>query len=918
MTKPPFRRENKGVSENFKAPDHLVDQLVDTDPNESAEWQQSFDAVLKNAGPVRARYLMLSLLQRANEKNVGVSGLRTTDYINTIPPALEPSFPGDETLERRIRAFMRWNAAIMVHRAQRPGVGVGGHISTYASSASLYEVGFNHFFRGKSHAGGGDQIFFQGHASPGMYARAYLENRLTSKQLDGFRQELSHEGGGLSSYPHPRLMPEFWEFPTVSMGIGPINSIYQARFNRYLHARGFKDTSDQNVWAFLGDGEIDEPETLSAISLAAREGLDNLTFVVNCNLQRLDGPVRGNGKIIQELESVFGGAGWNVIKVVWGREWDPLLAADREGALVDLMNKTPDGDFQTYKSENGAFVRENFFGRDARTAAMVSAWSDDQIWNLKRGGHDYQKLFAAYKAASEHNGRPTVILAKTIKGWTLGSHFEARNSTHQMKKMTLEDLINFRDRLEIPISDDQIDAKLPPYYHPGNESAEYKYLMQRRTELGGFLPSRRAKSKPLAQPGDESYESVRRGSGAQEVATTMAFVRLLKDLLKDPEIGKRFVPIIPDEARTFGMDSLFPTLKIYSPHGQSYTSVDRELMLSYKESTTGVILHEGINEAGSVASFTAVGTSYATHDEPMIPIYIFYSMFGFQRTGDSFWAASDQLTRGFVLGATAGRTTLNGEGLQHEDGHSHLLASTNPAVICYDPAFGYEIGHIVKDGLRRMYGENSENIYYYLTVYNEPYQQPAEPEALDVDGLLKGIYLLKKPIKRRRKQVSILASGVSVNWALKAQKLLEDDFKIAATIYSVTSWNELRRDGLAVDRHNLLNPGKEMSAFITNQLKGQKGPVIAVSDFMRSVQDQIAPWVTQPFYSLGTDGFGLSDTRGALRRHFKVDAESIVIASLSRLAQLGSVKKKSINDAIRKYQIHDVRAAEAGNTEGSG
>ena len=906
------------VSENFKAPDHLVDQLVDTDPNESAEWQQSFDAVLKNAGPVRARYLMLSLLQRANEKNVGVSGLRTTDYINTIPPALEPSFPGDETLERRIRAFMRWNAAIMVHRAQRPGVGVGGHISTYASSASLYEVGFNHFFRGKSHAGGGDQIFFQGHASPGMYARAYLENRLTSKQLDGFRQELSHEGGGLSSYPHPRLMPEFWEFPTVSMGIGPINSIYQARFNRYLHARGFKDTSDQNVWAFLGDGEIDEPETLSAISLAAREGLDNLTFVVNCNLQRLDGPVRGNGKIIQELESVFGGAGWNVIKVVWGREWDPLLAADREGALVDLMNKTPDGDFQTYKSENGAFVRENFFGRDPRTAAMVSAWSDDQIWNLKRGGHDYQKLFAAYKAASEHNGRPTVILAKTIKGWTLGSHFEARNSTHQMKKMTLEDLINFRDRLEIPISDDQIDAKLPPYYHPGNESAEYKYLMQRRTELGGFLPSRRAKSKPLAQPGDESYESVRRGSGAQEVATTMAFVRLLKDLLKDPEIGKRFVPIIPDEARTFGMDSLFPTLKIYSPHGQSYTSVDRELMLSYKESTTGVILHEGINEAGSVASFTAVGTSYATHDEPMIPIYIFYSMFGFQRTGDSFWAASDQLTRGFVLGATAGRTTLNGEGLQHEDGHSHLLASTNPAVICYDPAFGYEIGHIVKDGLRRMYGENSENIYYYLTVYNEPYQQPAEPEALDVDGLLKGIYLLKKPIKRRRKQVSILASGVSVNWALKAQKLLEDDFKIAATIYSVTSWNELRRDGLAVDRHNLLNPGKEISAFITNQLKGQKGPVIAVSDFMRSVQDQIAPWVTQPFYSLGTDGFGLSDTRGALRRHFKVDAESIVIASLSRLAQLGSVKKKSINDAIRKYQIHDVRAAEAGNTEGSG
>jgi pyruvate dehydrogenase E1 component len=918
MTKHPFRRENKPVSENFKAPDHLVDQLVDTDPNESAEWRQSFDAVLKNAGPVRARYLMLSLLQRANEKNVGVSGLRTTDYINTIPPALEPTFPGDEFLERRIRAYIRWNAAVMVHRAQRPGVGVGGHISTYASSASLYEVGFNHFFRGKDHAGGGDQIFFQGHASPGMYARAFMEGRLTQKQLDGFRQELSHDGGGLSSYPHPRLMPNFWEFPTVSMGIGPINAIYQARFNRYLNARGFKDTSDQNVWAFLGDGEIDEPETLSAISLASREGLDNLTFVVNCNLQRLDGPVRGNGKIIQELESVFGGAGWNVIKVVWGREWDPLLAADREGALVDLMNKTPDGDFQTFKSENGAFVRENFFGRDPKTAAMVSSWSDDDIWNLKRGGHDYQKLYAAYKAASEHNGRPTVILAKTIKGWTLGSHFEARNSTHQMKKMTLDDLKNFRDRLFIPIKDEELDAKLPPYCHPGIESPEYQYMMARRKELGGFLPARRSVSKPLPQPKDESYESVKRGSGTQEVATTMAFVRLLKDLIKDPNIGKRFVPIIPDEARTFGMDSLFPTLKIYSPHGQSYTSVDRELMLSYKESKEGVILHEGINEAGSVASFTAVGSSYSTHDEPMIPIYIFYSMFGFQRTGDSFWAASDQLVRGFVLGATAGRTTLNGEGLQHEDGHSLLLASTNPAVVSYDPAFGYEVGHIVKDGLRRMYGENSENVYYYLTVYNEPYQQPAEPEKLDVEGLLKGIYLLKKPLRWRSKKVAILASGVSVNWALKAQKLLNDDFKIAATIYSVTSWNELRRDGLAVDRHNLLNPDNKISAFITKKLKREKGPVIAVSDFMRSVQDQISPWVKQPFYSLGTDGFGLSDTRGALRRHFKVDAESIAVAALSQLEKEGAISKRKVKKAIKKYQINDVTAAEAGNTEGSG
>jgi pyruvate dehydrogenase E1 component len=918
MTKHPFRGEDSPVSELFEGPDHLVDQLVDIDPQETNEWQQSFDAVLKNAGPVRARYLMLSLIQRANEKNVGVGGLRTTDYINSIPPALEPEFPGDEFIERRIRAFIRWNAAIMVHRAQRPGVGVGGHISTYASSASLYEVGFNHFFRGAEHAGGGDQIFFQGHASPGMYARAFMEGRLTEKQMDGFRQELSHEGGGLSSYPHPRLMPDFWQFPTVSMGLGPLNAIYQARFNRYLNARGFKDTSDQNVWAFLGDGEMDEPETISGISLAAREGLDNLTFVVNCNLQRLDGPVRGNGKIIQELESIFGGAGWNVIKVVWGREWDPLLAADRDGALVNLMNQTPDGDFQTFKSENGGFVRDNFFGRDPRTAAMVSSWSDDQIWNLKRGGHDYRKLYAAYKAASEHNGRPTVILAKTIKGWTLGSHFEARNSTHQMKKMTIEDLIGFRDRLDIPVKDEAIDAKLPPYFHPGKDSPEYQYMMDRRRELGGFIPTRRKVSKPLPQPKDSTYESVKRGSGQQEIATTMAFVRLLKDLIKDPDIGKRFVPIIPDEARTFGMDSLFPTLKIYSPHGQTYTSVDRELMLSYKESKEGVILHEGINEAGSVASFTAVGSSYSTHDEPMIPIYIFYSMFGFQRTGDSFWAASDQLVRGFVLGATAGRTTLNGEGLQHEDGHSLLLASTNPAVIAYDPAFGYELGHIVKDGLRRMYGQDSENVYYYLTVYNEPYVQPEEPAKLDVDGLLKGIYLFKKAPKWRSKRVQILASGVSVNWALRAQALLNKDFKIAADVWSVTSWNELRRDGLNVDRHNLLNPGKKTQAFVTKQLKGRKGPVIAVSDFMRSVQDQIAPWIEQDFYSLGTDGFGLSDTRGALRRHFKVDAESIVIAALSQLADAGVINKRKVKKAIKKYQINDVTAADAGNTEGSG
>ena len=902
----------------FDTPDQNVDQLVDIDPTETAEWQASFDAALEHAGPVRARYLMLKLLQRAHEKQIGLSSLRNTDYINTISPEHEPAFPGDEAIERRIRQYIRWNAAMLVHRAQRPGVGVGGHISTYASSASLYEVGFNHFFRGMDHPGGGDQIFFQGHASPGMYARAFLEGRLSDKQLDGFRQEVSHPGGGLSSYPHPRLMPDFWQFPTVSMGIGPINAIYQARFNRYLQNRGIKDTSQQHVWAFLGDGEVDEVDTLGAIGLASREGLDNLTFVVNCNLQRLDGPVRGNGKIIQELESTFIGAGWNVIKVVWGREWDPLLAQDREGALVNLMNTTLDGDYQTYKAESGQYVRDNFFGRDPRTAAMVASWSNDQVWGLKRGGHDYRKLFAAYTAAMQPNGKPTVILAKTVKGWTLGSTFEGRNSTHQMKKMSLEDIVTFRDRLGIPIPDSQLDKYTPAYYKPAPDSEEAKYMAERRAALGGSIPRRRAKSKPLPMPADSVYESVKRGSGHQEIATTMAFVRMLKDLVKDPGLGSRIVPIIPDEARTFGMDSLFPTMKIYSPHGQKYTAVDRELMLSYKESTSGVILHEGINEAGSTASFTAVGTSYSTHDEPMIPIYIFYSMFGFQRTGDAFWAAADQLARGFVLGATAGRTTLNGEGLQHEDGHSHLLASTNPAVVCYDPAFAYEVGHIFKDGLRRMYGENSENIYYYITVYNEPYLHPEEPANLDVEGLLKGIYLFRSGERQRKKNAQILASGVAVNWATKAQELLQKDWGVSADVWSVTSWNELRRDGLAVDRHNLLNPSNKKSAYLTDRMKDAQGPVIAVSDYMRTVQDQIAPWIPQQFSSLGTDGFGLSDTRGALRRHFKVDAESIVVATLAQLAKSGDVKESVVQEALNKYRLDDISAADPGNTEGSG
>ncbi|MFF5292691.1 pyruvate dehydrogenase (acetyl-transferring), homodimeric type [Paractinoplanes globisporus] len=899
--------------------DGLPSQLPDIDPEETNEWVESLDGVIDERGAKRARYIMLRLLERARERQVGVPPLTSTDYINTIPPEQEPWFPGDEFVERRIRAYIRWNAAMLVHRAQRPEIGVGGHISTYASSASLYEVGMNHFFRGKDHPGGGDHIFFQGHASPGMYARAFLEGRLSANQLDGFRQELSHPGGALPSYPHPRLMPNFWEFPTVSMGLGPLNAIYQARYNRYLQNRGIKDTSQQHVWAFLGDGEMDEVESLGAIGLAAREELDNLTFVINCNLQRLDGPVRGNGKVIQELESFFRGAGWNVIKVIWGREWDPLLAADTDGALVNLMNVTPDGDYQTYKGESGAYVRENFFGRDPRTRKLVEGMSDDEVWNLKRGGHDYRKLYAAYKAALEHTGQPTVILAKTIKGWTLGSHFEARNATHQMKKLTLDDLKGFRDRLYLDISDKQLEENpyLPPYYHPGDKSDEMQYMLERRRELGGFVPSRRTTHKSLAIPDAKAFADVKRGSGKQKVATTMAFVRLLKDLMKDKDFGARWVPIIPDEARTFGMDSLFPTKKIYSPHGQTYTSVDRELFLSYKEAINGQILHEGINEAGSTASFIAAGTSYATHDEPMIPLYIFYSMFGFQRTADELWAAADQMTRGFLLGATAGRTTLNGEGLQHEDGHSLLIAATNPAVVAYDPAYAFEIAHIVENGLHRMYGEKQENIFYYLTVYNEPIVQPAEPAEVDVEGLLKGIYRYRAAPETNGPKAQILASGTGMGWALKAQELLAQDWGVAADVWSVTSWTELRRDAVEAEEHNLLNPGDQpRKPYVQQKLEGTEGPAVAVSDFMRAVPDLIARWVPNDYTSLGTDGFGMSDTRHALRRHFHVDAESVAVATLRQLALRGKVPMHVPAEAAKKYAIDDVSAAPVGETGG--
>ena len=898
----------------------VASYLPDIDPSETDEWLESFDGLLDRSGAGRARYLMLRLLERAGEKRVAIPALTSTDYVNTIPTENEPWFPGDEDLERRFRAMIRWNAAIMVHRAQRPGVGVGGHISTYASSAALYEVGFNHFFRGKDHPGGGDQIFIQGHASPGIYARAFLEGRIDEHKLDGFRQEYSHagEGGGIPSYPHPRLMQNFWEFPTVSMGLGPMNAIYQARFNHYLHDRGIKDTSDQHVWAFLGDGETDEPESRGLAHVAATEGLDNLTFVINCNLQRLDGPVRGNGKIIQELESFYRGAGWNVIKVVWGREWDALLHADRDGALVNLMNTTPDGDFQTYKANDGAFVRDHFFGRDPRTKELVKNLTDDQIWNLKRGGHDYRKVHAAYSAAVAHKGQPTLILAKTIKGYTLGKHFEGRNATHQMKKLTLDDLKDFRDVQRIPISDAQLekDPYLPPYFHPGKDAPEVAYMLDRRRALGGFLPERRTTAKPLTLPGDEVYKSVRKGSGKQEVATTMALVRVMKELLRDKEIGKRIVPIIPDEARTFGMDSWFPSLKIYNRNGQLYTSVDADLMLAYKESSVGQILHEGINEAGSTASFTAVGSSYSTHGEPMIPLYIFYSMFGFQRTGDGLWAAADQMARGFVLGATAGRTTLTGEGLQHADGHSLLLASTNPAAVSYDPAFSYEIAHIIKDGLRRMYGGTEgvegfggENIFYYITLYNQPYRQPAEPDDLDVEGLLKGIYLYKKA-EGDGPRSQILVAGVTVPDGLKAQQLLADEWGVQADVWSVTSFNELRRDGVEAERDALRHPDAEARVpYLTSKLADAEGPFVAASDWSRAVADQIRQWVPGSYTTLGTDGFGFSDTRAAARRVFNVDAQSIVVAVLSALAAEGTLDKSKAVEAAAKYRIDDVAAA---------
>ena len=898
----------------------LLSSVPDIDPGETEEWVESFDGLLDERGGPRARYVLLSLLKRARERNVAVPSYLTTPYVNTIGVHEEPYFPGDEALERSYRRLIRWNAAVMVTRAQRPEISVGGHISSYASVATLYEVGFNHFFRGKDHPGGGDQVYFQGHASPGIYARAFLEGRLSAEDLDAFRQEVSGAGRGLSSYPHPRLMPDFWEFPTVSMGLGPASAIYQAWVNKYLQNRGIKDTSQQRVWAFLGDGEMDEPESRGMLQLAAQQQLDNLTFVVNCNLQRLDGPVRGNGKIIQELEAFFRGAGWNVIKVVWGRGWDALLNADKDRALVNLMNVTPDGDYQTYKAESGAFVREHFFGRDPRTKALVESMTDDEIWALKRGGHDYRKVYAAYAAATQATGQPTVILAKTIKGYGLGTHFAGRNATHQMKKLKSDDLKALRDFLHIPLSDEQLeDPFTAPYYHPGADDPRVRYMVERRRELGGFLPERRTAARSVALPDDKPYEVLAKGTGTQQVATTMAFVRLLKELIKDKEIGHRIVPIIPDEARTFGLDAIFPTAKIFNTLGQNYLAVDRELMLSYKESEAGQVLHTGINEAGSAAAFQAAGTAYATHGEPLIPVYIFYSMFGFQRTGDQLWAAADQMTRGFLVGATAGRTTLTGEGLQHADGHSPLLAQTNPAVVHYDPAWAYEIRHIVRDGIQRMYGEGDPrdpNVMYYLTVYNEPMPQPAEPEDVDVDGILRGIHRVHRA-EGDGPRAQILASGVGVPWALEAAELLAVDWGVRADVWSVTSWNELRRDALAAEEHNFLHPQDEPRVpYLTAKLTGAEGPFVATSDYNHLLADQVRAWVPGPYATLGADGFGFSDTRAAARRHFHIDGPTTAAKVLQLLAARGEVPADAVAQAIERYQLHDVRAGRSGTAGG--
>ncbi len=852
-------------------------------------------------GPERAREILTRVVERAQHAGTGPIATLNTPYVNTILPEQEAKLPGDPALERRLRSIIRWNAIAMVVRANKASSEIGGHIASYQSLATLYEVGYNHFWHAPSEDHGGDLVYFQGHSSPGNYARAFLEGRLSSEQLDGFRQEVS-KPGGLSSYPHPWLMPEFWQFPTVSLGIGGITSAYQARLMKYLDARGVAETSGRKVWAFLGDGEMDEPESMGAIGFAGRERLDNLIWVVNCNLQRLDGPVRGNSKIIQELESDFRGAGWNVIKVIWGSRWDPLLAQDSDGRLVCVMEECVDGDYQTFKSRDGAYVREHFFGRDPVLLERVEDMSDEDIWLLNRGGHDQQKVYAAYHAAVGHTGQPTVILAKTIKGYGMGVSGEGQMVTHQAKKMTEAALLAFRDRFELPLTDDQVKAA--EYYKPPDDSPEMKYMRECREALGGSLPVRRRKAEPLEAPELEAFKGQLEGTGERENSTTMAFVRVLAALLRDKKIARHIVPIVPDESRTFGMEGMFRQVGIYSPVGQLYQPQDSEQLMFYKEDQHGQILEEGITEAGSMSSFIAAGTAYSAHGVQMVPFYIYYSMFGYQRVGDLIWAAGDSRTRGFMLGGTAGRTTLNGEGLQHEDGHSHLLFSVVPNCRAYDPAFGYELAVIVQDGLRRMVAEQ-EDVFYYVTLMNENYHHPAMPDGAQ-EGILRGMYLLRTSSLRKKKgpRVQLLGSGTILNEVLAAAELLEDEFKVAADVWSVTSFTELRRDGIEIERWNMLHPLEDpRRAYVSERLSERGGPVVASTDYLRAVADQIRQWVPGRYRVLGTDGYGRSDYRSALRRFFEVDRHYVVVAALKELADSGDIEAERVAEAIERYEI---------------
>ena len=873
---------------------------LETLEQETKEWLYSLDYVLEHGGPERVTELLQQLQIRAHKAGVKIPFTANTPYINTIPREKQPPFPGNREIERRIKSMIRWNAMAMVVKANKMESGIGGHISTYASAATLYEIGFNHFFHGKGEDYDGDQIYFQGHASPGIYARAFLEGRLSIEQLENFRRELK-PNGGLSSYPHPWLMPNFWEFPTVSMGLGPIMAIYQARFNRYLEDRGLKKPGG-HVWAFLGDGETDEPEALGAITLASRERLDNLIFVINCNLQRLDGPVRGNGKIIQELEAAFRGAGWNVIKVIWGTDWDPLLDKDKDGKLVKRMSEVVDGEYQKYSVESGEYIRNHFFGKDPDVLKMAEKMTDEQLQKMKRGGHDPEKVYAAFKSATEHVGQPTVILAKTIKGYGLGESGEGKNITHQQKKLNEDEMKEFRSRFGIPISDD--DIANAPFFRPSDDSSEMEYLKARRQELGGFVPSRKGDVRPIKTPPEEIFEEFYKGTEGREVSTTMVFVRILAKLLKDKEIGKYIVPIVPDEARTFGMESLFRQVGIYSHVGQLYEPVDRDSLLYYKEAKNGQILEEGITEAGSVSSFIAAGTAYATHGINMIPFFIYYSMFGMQRIGDFVWAAGDMRTKGFLIGGTAGRTTLNGEGLQHQDGHSHLLAYSVPTLVTYDPAFAFELAVIIRDGIKRMY-EDKENIFYYITVMNENYPMPEMPGNVK-EGIVKGMYKFKASDKKNAKmKAQLFGSDTILNEVLKAAAILEEEYKVASDVWSVTSYKELRKDALEVERWNLLHPNEPQKiTYISKMLAKEEGVFVASSDYVKTLPDSVAKWFPRTLHSLGTDGFGRSDSRAALRDFFEVDAKHIVFAALNGLVKDGKLKPAELDKAMKKLGIN--------------